>query len=51
VRPSRAPTHELHGFLQVHRDIKDSGMHSQLQEDLMEYLWQCHGMYMGRNNN
>jgi hypothetical protein len=38
VRPSRAPTRELHEFLQVNRDIKDSGMHSQLQKDLMEHF-------------
>jgi hypothetical protein len=43
VRPSRAPTHELQEFLQVHHAIKDRGIHSQLQEDLMEHLWQRHG--------
>jgi hypothetical protein len=43
VRPSRAPTRELQEFLQVHQTIKDMGIHSQLQEDLMEHLWQRHG--------
>jgi hypothetical protein len=46
VRPSRAPTHELQEFLQVHRAIKDRGIHSQLQEDLMEHLWQRRGNIM-----
>jgi hypothetical protein len=43
VRPSRAPTHKLQEFLQVHHAIKDSGIYSQLQEDLMQHLWQRHG--------
>jgi hypothetical protein len=43
VRPSRAPTHELQEFLQIHHAINDRGIYSQLQEDLMQHLWQRHG--------
>jgi hypothetical protein len=43
VTPSRAPIRELQEFLQTHREIRDSGIHSQLQKDLMEHLWQHHG--------
>ncbi|XP_071685104.1 uncharacterized protein [Lolium perenne] len=30
-------------FLQVHRDIRDSQVHSQLQADLVEHQWQIRG--------
>ena len=47
VRPSprevRNRTRELYDFIQVHHNIRDRETHSQLQEDLIEHLWQRHG--------
>jgi len=34
---------ELHGFLQTHNQIKDRATRSQLQEDLIEHLWEQYG--------
>jgi hypothetical protein len=39
---SRAPTLEFMDFIQCHRQIRDRETHSQLQSDLVEYLWQLH---------
>lgn len=36
-------TPEVMEFIQRHRRIRDRGTHSQLQEDLIEHLWQLHG--------
>lgn len=46
VRPTprevRNRTPELHDFLQAHNNIRNRETHSQLQEDLVEHLWQRH---------
>jgi hypothetical protein len=34
---------ELHAFLQTHNQIKDRVTSSQLQEDLVEHLWEQYG--------
>jgi len=34
---------ELHGFLQTHNRIRDRATSSQLQEDLIEHLWELYG--------
>jgi len=34
---------ELQDFLQTHNQIKDRATSSQLQEDLIEYLWEQYG--------
>ena len=39
---SRAPILEFIDFIQCHRQIRDRETHSQLQSDLVEYLWQLH---------
>jgi hypothetical protein len=31
---------ELEAFIASYRKIKDNGTHTQLQEDLIEHLWQ-----------
>jgi hypothetical protein len=38
----RNSTHEFHDFIQAHRDIRNKETHCQLQEDLIEHLWQHH---------
>ncbi|KAK9985652.1 hypothetical protein SO802_030603, partial [Lithocarpus litseifolius] len=40
---SREPTNEFTEFIQVHQCIRDREVHSQLQMDLVEHLWQLHG--------
>ena len=34
---------ELHDFLQTHNRIRDRATSSQLQEDLVEHLWEQYG--------
>jgi len=34
---------ELHDFLQTHNRIRDRATSSQLQEDLIEHLWEQYG--------
>lgn len=40
---SHERTTELCEFIQMHRCIRDRETHSQLQEDLVEHLWELHG--------
>ena len=40
---SREPTNEFTEFIQVHQCIRDSEVHSQLQMNLVEHLWQLQG--------
>ena len=37
---SREPTNEFMEFIQVHQRIRDKEVHSQLQRNLVEHLWQ-----------
>ena len=37
-------TSELYKFIQTHHQIRDMQTHSQLQADLVEHLWQKHGV-------
>ena len=47
VRPSpseeRNRTNEFLEFMQAHHAIRNVQTHSQLREDLIQHLWQCHG--------
>ena len=40
---SREPTNEFMEFIQVHQCIRDREVHSQLQMNLVEHLWQLQG--------
>ena len=40
---SREPTNEFSKFIQVHQRIIDKEVHSQLQQDLVDHLWQLQG--------
>ena len=40
---SREPTNEFTEFIQVHQCIRDREVHSQLQMNLVEHLWQLQG--------
>ena len=40
---SREPTNEFSKFIQVHKRIMDKEVHSQLQQDLVDHLWQLRG--------
>ncbi|XP_050253758.1 uncharacterized protein LOC126699825 [Quercus robur] len=40
---SREPTNEFTKFIQVHQCIRDREVHSQLQMNLVEHLWQLQG--------
>ncbi|XP_074355895.1 uncharacterized protein LOC141695556 [Apium graveolens] len=42
---TRIPRHQstLEAFLQMHQQIRDKQAHVQLQNDLVEHLWQIHG--------
>ena len=40
---SREPTNEFAEFIQVHQCIRDREVHSQLQMNLIEHLWQLQG--------
>jgi len=46
VRPTppevRNHTREFHEFLQAHHNITNRQIHAQLQQDLIEHLWQHH---------
>ncbi|KAL5555702.1 hypothetical protein UlMin_037938 [Ulmus minor] len=44
VHVSHERTSELYEFFQTHRQIRDRQTHSQLQTDLVEHLWQKHGI-------
>ena len=33
----------IQAFLQLYREIKDAHVHTQLQHDLIEHIWQFHG--------
>ena len=37
------PTCNLVQFIERHNSIRDRGIHSQLQADLIEHLWQLQG--------
>jgi hypothetical protein len=39
---SHSPTFEFMDFIRRHHRIRDRETHSQLQSDLVEYLWQLH---------
>jgi len=43
ISVSRGELPELHDFLQTHNRIRDRATSSQLQEDLVEYLWEQYG--------
>ena len=43
VEVSHAYTPELKDFMQTHYQIRDGVTHSQLQSDLIEYLWERYG--------
>ncbi|XP_074373857.1 uncharacterized protein LOC141714224 [Apium graveolens] len=43
VTPSRNHPRNLREFIQVHQQIRDKQTHIQLQNDLVEHLWQIHG--------
>ena len=40
---SHNPTCNLMQFIERHNSIRDRGIHSQLQADLVEHLWQLQG--------
>ena len=40
---SHDETPELHDFLQTHNRIRDRAMNSELQEELIEHLWERYG--------
>ncbi|KAK3182742.1 hypothetical protein Dsin_030028 [Dipteronia sinensis] len=44
VSVSHECTPELYEFIQTHHQIRDRQTHSQLQADLVELLWQKHGV-------
>ncbi|XP_065623247.1 uncharacterized protein LOC136064850 [Quercus suber] len=43
IQPSRENTNEFTEFIETHRCIRDHKIHSQLQLDLIEHLWQLQG--------
>nr|AAS07307.1 hypothetical protein [Oryza sativa Japonica Group] len=43
VTPLHTPIAELQDFIQNHHNIRNRQTHSQLQEDLVDHLWQFHG--------
>ncbi|XP_074342791.1 uncharacterized protein LOC141680469 [Apium graveolens] len=43
VTPNRSRSSTLREFIQVHKQIRDKQAHFQLQNDLVEHLWQMHG--------
>lgn len=43
VSVSHERTPQLHEFMETHMRIRDKEVHTQLQEDLIEHLWQRHG--------
>ncbi|WCJ37999.1 hypothetical protein M5689_019085 [Euphorbia peplus] len=40
---SRARTIEFLEFVQIHKEIRDKSTHFQLQNDLIEHIWERHG--------
>jgi hypothetical protein len=42
VNPSHNKTPELEEFIKNYKNIKDNEVHKQLQDDLVEHLWQHH---------
>ena len=42
VEPSHAHHPDLEEFIETHKKIRDNEIHHQLQEDLVEHLWQHH---------
>lgn len=42
VAASHEETPELEEFIQNYRNTKDKVIHTQLQDDLIEHLWQHH---------
>ena len=42
VTPSHEHTTDHDDFIQMHKNIRDNKTHHQLQEDLVEHLWQHH---------
>jgi hypothetical protein len=42
VQPSHDHTTDLDEFIENHMKIRNKETHHQLQEDLVEYLWQHH---------
>ena len=38
----RNRTREFSDFIQAHRDVRNREAHQQLQQDLIEHLWQRH---------
>ncbi|XP_012851118.1 PREDICTED: uncharacterized protein LOC105970840 [Erythranthe guttata] len=44
VIPSREHTNDFMEFIQAHHRIRDRATHSQLQRDLVEHLWDLHGL-------
>ncbi|XP_074340796.1 uncharacterized protein LOC141678368 [Apium graveolens] len=43
ITPNRSRSSTLREFIQVHKQIRDKQVHFQLQNDLVEHLWQMHG--------
>ncbi|KAF3974627.1 hypothetical protein CMV_002058 [Castanea mollissima] len=43
VQLSREHTNEFTEFIEIHQSIRDREIHSQLQTDLVEHLWQLQG--------
>lgn len=43
---SRARIRDFKEFIQVHQQIRDKQTHIQLQNDLVEHLWEIHGEEM-----
>jgi hypothetical protein len=42
VSTSHEETPELEEFIHNYKKIKDKGIHTQLQDDLIEHLWKHH---------
>jgi glutathione S-transferase len=42
VQPSHDQHPDLDEFIEIHRKIRDKETHHQLQQDLVEHLWQHH---------
>ncbi|XP_065630496.1 uncharacterized protein LOC112027863 [Quercus suber] len=46
IQPSRENTNEFTEFIETHQCIRDHKIHSQLQLDLIEHLWQLQGEFI-----
>lgn len=42
--PSRTPTKDFNEFIQVHQQIRDRQTNFQLQNDLVEHLWEINSL-------